>query len=114
MLTRLISFASLPLQAGSKKGKQSIAHPILFAGAGDHWPIRCRVDPVLDSFRRSSGQRSGGAKRQQYADVYRNDWLVSPAASHEDPTAYYYYSNVFNSNQCTAFDVNNASVAISN
>ena len=97
----LLLFYCLPRQARNKKGKLSIAHSILFAGSGGHRPIRCRIDPVLDCFGRSGGQRSGGTKRQQYPDVDRYDRVVSPATSHENSTAYYYYSKLFPSNECT-------------
>src|ERR1044071_9822496 len=90
-LTMLLAFSSLPWQVGNKKGKQSIAQSILFAGAGSHRSFRYLVDSILDRFRRSSGQRSRGAKRQQHQDIYRHDWFLSPAAAYENPASFHRY-----------------------
>jgi len=95
------------------KGKQSIGQSILFAGAGRHGPVYCFDDPNLDRFRRS-GQRSGGGKRQQYQDRYRNDWVISLATSHENPGSYGYYSNNLSSNECSQLDSDHPLCAIFN
>ena len=95
------------------KGKQSIGQSILFAGAGRHGPVYWFDDPSLDRFGRS-GRRSGGAKRQQYQDSYRNDWVISLATSHENSGSYGYYSNILSSIECSQLDFDHPLRAIFN
>lgn len=113
MLSMLLPFSSLSSRARSRKGKSLSGQSLLFASPGGHRSIRDCDDPIVERFRRS-GQRGRPAKRQQYQNSHRNDWILSLTTSYENSTSVVYNSYLITSYDCTGLDVNSPSCAIAN